>query len=1240
MLPVQFLLIALSYAFLCLAQRCDTGPCANGCCNSNGWCGFGPNFCGDTCVSDCDRKSQCNPGFGAEWAERDKCPLNVCCSKDGYCGTTEDFCGDKKVTHKTCTKDHGNAVVVGYYEGWAKSRPCNIFWPEQIPIGVYTHINFAFAIIDPKTFKIAPSSQGDINLYKRLNLLKQKDPNLKVYIAVGGWAFNDPGPTATTFSDLAASVPRQKIFMESLLSFMSTYGFDGIDLDWEYPVAEDRSGRSVDFDNFPKFMKRLKETLSSAKKGLTITLPASYWYLQHFDLSSLVKSVDWFNIMSYDLHGTWDKGNKWTGASLNSHTNLTEIDLAMDLLWRNDVDPTKVVLGLAFYGRAFSMTSETCNTPGCAYESGAEKGKCSREVGILLNSEIDDMVKEKGIKPVLYKKEAAKVATWGNQWVAYDDEETLTMKSEYAQTLCLGGLMVWAISHDTKDAKYHKALAKAANRKISSLPMTDGSGNAFENLEVPQDQCKWTNCGDSCPSGWVHIKRSDERAKQDEYMYDESSCGPKGVNNFCCPASTSQPSCGWYTQKNGNCDSTCPKDMVEIGSYNKNCKKAGTYQSACCSADRKSMKLYTKGEWGKYPMCEETSSCPSGDSKKRSLLGSANAGSGQAICNAYYKGQVLPKDPPNERKFCYDDSNSKERFSDCVWYGGVGTMLPGAPTNWCLSGCPSNRVRIGMGYDKDCANFSYRALCCVPHMTDIIQVENPKLDEYRDALAEYIKSPRCEIQAPFSKRDSSSLVKREQKYPYDVTSHILLQLLTVSGGSSMTDLMEEAWNAAMGDRFSNLHFPSMREFTQKLHTWTTRGPIELTQQIMCNLNYWNSRASKKDSEKTLTCVNMSCDEEDCGKLEPERRSLGTFRRANDAHQRHSHHNRHRHGAQRGPTDGGLTAHSVLEKRGPARPYDVELVSPSGERASMVITLPQYHGLRDIEPDHPIKDEVFDYDDVDDCGNPRVGTYSLPEDEDVDPVNGRIFEMEHIVDGQLIREFMEDAAAGRLRSGATARAGPIAVSYFVTAQTEPILLGSSTLPGGASDTMYPELRYVYARVMECLGSIENKATFVALAKPIHSVKTNLMLGNRPMSVANLAKRTRSGTLADAEYTLDLIRGTIGSIRYLSYTDRPSVSSFLTTIINNAGAQWRLSQQVHNMNHPNDQTAIGDFWSEWVKDFYINFLLENARNFAREAIDALRETWTNSADFRAQEVLDALTNLDTEVQALSIDSSLWF
>lgn len=275
--------------------------------------------------------------------------------------------------------------MIGYFEGWAQNRPCNVFWPEDIPVGLYTHINFAFATIDPVTFKVGPGSQLDIGLYRRLALIKQKDPDLQLFIAIGGWTFNDPGPTQMVFSDLAASVPRQKAFIESLISFMSTYGFDGVDLDWEYPRTPDRAGREVDYANFPKFMKRLKESLDGASKEISITLPASYWYLQHFDIVELVKHVSWFNIMSYDLHGTWDKGNEWTGNFLNAHTNLTEIDLALDLLWRNDINPAHVVLGLAFYGRSFSATSSSCLEPGCTFESGGEKGRCSREVGILLN---------------------------------------------------------------------------------------------------------------------------------------------------------------------------------------------------------------------------------------------------------------------------------------------------------------------------------------------------------------------------------------------------------------------------------------------------------------------------------------------------------------------------------------------------------------------------------------------------------------------------------------------------------------------------------------------------------------------------------------------------------------------------------------------------------------------------------------------------------------------------------------
>lgn len=197
--------------------------------------------------------------------------------------------------------------VVGYYEGWATGRPCNKFPPENIPNGVYTHLMYSFASIDPKTFKIAPASASDPDLFHRLVRRKLVDPKLKVFIAIGGWAFNDPGPTVTTFSDIARSATNQRIFISSLISFMNTYGFDGVDIDWEYPGAPDRSGRGEDFENLPKFLQNIKSALNQngARNGLSIAIPASYWYLQHFDIKKISRVVDFFNVMTYDLHGKY-----------------------------------------------------------------------------------------------------------------------------------------------------------------------------------------------------------------------------------------------------------------------------------------------------------------------------------------------------------------------------------------------------------------------------------------------------------------------------------------------------------------------------------------------------------------------------------------------------------------------------------------------------------------------------------------------------------------------------------------------------------------------------------------------------------------------------------------------------------------------------------------------------------------------------------------------------------------------
>lgn len=106
-------------------------------------------------------------------------------------------------------------------------------YPEGIPTAAYTHLNYAFAFIDPSSFNVAPMASIDVALYKRFTGLKDSNPGLQTWISIGGWSMTDPDqPTHTTFSDLAASKDAQSKFFASLLSFLSTYGFDGVDLDW------------------------------------------------------------------------------------------------------------------------------------------------------------------------------------------------------------------------------------------------------------------------------------------------------------------------------------------------------------------------------------------------------------------------------------------------------------------------------------------------------------------------------------------------------------------------------------------------------------------------------------------------------------------------------------------------------------------------------------------------------------------------------------------------------------------------------------------------------------------------------------------------------------------------------------------------------------------------------------------------------------------------------------------------
>ncbi|KAL1867744.1 hypothetical protein VTK73DRAFT_4029 [Phialemonium thermophilum] len=485
----RLLCLTLILARLALAQTtpCDIdNPCKVGCCGNGGLannpsiCGTGPTFCAPgNCTTNCDYKAECDPGgWGPRYATAETCPLHVCCSPFGFCGTTDEFCQGKTVPEPRCSGGNSMAGrVIGYYEGWSLENACDTMAPEDIPLGIYTHINFAFGYIDPSTYRVSSMDATTGSLYSRVTALKARNRGLQVWISVGGWSFTDPGPTARTFSELAASEAAQAAFFASIISFMSSNNFDGIDIDWEYPAADDRNGSPEDFQNFPSFLRNLRAALNASgfKFGLSITLPSSYWYMQHFDIVAIDPIVDYLNLMTYDLHGTWDSTDPFIGPLALAHTNLTEINQSLDLLWRNHINPTKVNMGIGFYGRSFTMKSSSCLAAGCEFTGGGNAGPCTQSSGILSDIEIREVIAA-GARVELDPVAAVKIVTWdSNQWVSYDDQETLKMKVDFGNNLCIGGMIIWAI--DLDDGKsigfLGEALGKTPTRVLAAQDETN-----------------------------------------------------------------------------------------------------------------------------------------------------------------------------------------------------------------------------------------------------------------------------------------------------------------------------------------------------------------------------------------------------------------------------------------------------------------------------------------------------------------------------------------------------------------------------------------------------------------------------------------------------------------------------------------------------------------------------------------------------------------------------------------------
>lgn len=336
--------------------------------------------------------------------------------------------------------------VVGYYMGWSRYKG---FTPASVNASKLTHINYAFANVGSDLNIVLADSYVDKQNFADLRNLKSKHSNLRTLISVGGWDYSK------YFSDAALNEENREIFATNCLSFILEHGFDGIDIDWEYPVSGGMPGninRAADKENYTLMIKKLREKLNEQKNKdgrnycLTVTGDTSSWYLNKIEASKIASYVDYIFIMAYDLTGPWDEYANFN-APLYNRKDIPapggDISSGINAYLNAGVSASKLILGVPFYGYKYNLVTTANNGIGC---------KFSGSSSITFDAVIKDYLGKPDYQE--FFDETARVPyIFGNStFISYDNEKSITEKAQFAKNKGLGGIGAWELSFD-KNAK-------------------------------------------------------------------------------------------------------------------------------------------------------------------------------------------------------------------------------------------------------------------------------------------------------------------------------------------------------------------------------------------------------------------------------------------------------------------------------------------------------------------------------------------------------------------------------------------------------------------------------------------------------------------------------------------------------------------------------------------------------------------------------------------------------------------